>query len=126
MRKMKLSSNKKIIVAILLICTVAFCFILSNRLSNDDESGSDILELVESKSSIPKKGGRNVLNWTPPSGTAKELQEEWNRAVKKARLDIANFDLGGPALRYMLKRTRTEMETLYRLLFGSGASRNEF
>ena len=90
-----------------------------------NESETEMLELKETVN--PKRGSRrNVLNWLAPRSAQVELAEEWNRAVSKARQDVANFNLGGPALRHMLKQTRNEMETLYRLLFGSGASRSEF
>ena len=115
---------KKIIIAIIVICFSILFFTLW-RNSNVNESETEMLELKESVN--PKRGSpRNVLNWLPPRSAAVELAEEWNRAVSKARQDVANFDLGGAALRHMLKQTRNEMETLYRLLFGSGASRSEF
>ena len=116
--------KKKIIVAVIVICCSILYFTIWRNSNIDDDFDTDMLELKESGN--PKRGGRNVLNWDPPENAVKELADEWNRAVLKARQDFANFDLGGVALRHMLKQTRNEMETLYRLLFGSGASRGEF
>ena len=116
--------KKKIIVAVIVICCSILYFTIWRNSNIDDDFDTDMLELKESGN--PKRGGRNVLNWDPPENAVKELADEWNRAVLKARQDVANFDLGGVALRHMLKQTRNEMETLYRLLFGSGASRGEF
>ena len=106
-------------VSLILIIYILYSFVYSNHygVESDDENIKIVGETTR---------GKNVLNWIPPRNAMNELKEEWSRAVIKAREDIALFDLGGSALRYKLKETKNEMETLYRLLFGSGASRGEF